>query len=144
VARLEHGAPALPALAALALRLPGEAPEPAIRAAAARLGAGASVSQTAEALGWTTRTLHRRCLSAFGYGPAVLRRIWRFRRAVALLHDGFAPAAAAAAAGYADQPHLSREVHALAGTTPAQLASGADSARAVQERPLEGAGVHLA
>jgi AraC-like DNA-binding protein len=136
VARLEHGADPLSTLAALAVRLPGAAPEPAIRAAAARLCAGATVGETAEALGWTTRTLHRRCLAAFGYGPALLRRIRRFRRAVALLHEGVAPAAAAAAAGYADQPHLSREVLAMAGTSPARLVKGA---RVLARQPGSGA-----
>jgi AraC-like DNA-binding protein len=142
VARLEQGAAALPTLAALAMRLPGEAPEPAIPAAAARLGSGATVGETAEAFGWTTRTLHRRCLAAFGYGPAVLRRIRRFRRAVAMLRTGVAPAEVAAIAGYADQPHLSREVLALAGTSPAQLAS--PRPRAAPQRPSEGARAHLA
>lgn len=84
------------------------------------------MATTAAALGWTTRTLHRRCLESFGYGPAVLRRVLRFRRAAALLYAGVAPAAVAAAAGYADQPHLSREVRALAGVAPAQLARGAN------------------
>jgi len=93
-----------------------------MRAVASRLSRGASAADTAEALGWTTRTLHRRCLAAFGYGPATLRRILRFRRALALLGSGVPPAETAARAGYSDQPHLSREVRALAGAAPAQLA----------------------
>jgi AraC-like DNA-binding protein len=109
-------------LAALTAELPGAPPEPGIRAAAARLGTGASAADTADALGWTSRTLHRRCLAAFGYGPAVLRRVLRFRRAGALLIAGVAPAEVAARAGYADQPHLSREVRTLAGVSPAVLA----------------------
>ena len=32
--------------------------------------------------------VHRRCLAAFGYGPATLRRVLRFRRAAALLAGG--------------------------------------------------------
>ena len=79
--------------------------------------------ETADDLGWTTRTLHRRCLTAFGYGPSVLRRVLRFRRAVALLRAGVAPAEVAARAGYADQPHLSRDVRAFAGVSPARMAS---------------------
>ena len=70
--------------------------------------------------------MHRRCQAAFGYGPAVLRRVLRFRRAAALLRSGVSPAEVAAAAGYADQPHLSRETRALAGASPGQLASGAN------------------
>lgn len=111
----------------LATGLPGPGPERAAAELAARIGAGAGVAATADALGWTTRTLHRRCLDAFGYGPSVLRRVLRFRRAGALLHAGVAPAEVAVRAGYADQPHLSREVRALAGVAPRQLASGANS-----------------
>jgi AraC-like DNA-binding protein len=124
-AALEHGAAAGPVLTALAARLPGGAPEPAVRAAAVSLSHGASAAQTADALGWTERTLHRRCLAAFGYGPARLRRVLRFRRALALLRRGVPPADTAVHAGYADQAHLSREARALAGTTPAQLSRGA-------------------
>jgi AraC-like DNA-binding protein len=125
-AALESGAPAAPVLVALTARLPGLPPEPGLRAAAARLAAGSSAADTADALGWTTRTLHRHSLAAFGYGPAVLRRVLRFRRALGLLHRGVAPAEAAARVGYADQPHLSREVRAFAGAAPGQLARGAN------------------
>ena len=115
------GSRALRLLAGLAAALPGPPPEPAVRAAAGQLAAGATVDATADALGWTTRSLHRRCLAAFGYGPAVLRRVLRFRRVSSLLHAGVPIAEAAARAGYADQPHLSREVRALAGLSPAAL-----------------------
>ena len=126
VAALAGGADPAPVLTALAARLPGDPPEPGMRAVAARLSRGASAADTADALGWTTRTLHRHCLAAFGYGPATLRRVLRFRRALALLHDGVSPAATAARAGYADQPHLSRDVRTFAGTAPGQLARGAN------------------
>jgi AraC-like DNA-binding protein len=115
--------PALLGEIALGLPAGGDRPPTAVLA---RIAAGAGVAATAHALGCTTRTLHRRCLDHFGYGPAVLRRVLRFRRAVALLHAGLAPAAVAAESGYADQPHLSREVRALAGVAPGQLASGAN------------------
>jgi AraC-like DNA-binding protein len=121
VATLAAGAPVAPVLATLAAALPGGPPEQGLRVAAIRLARGLSAAETADGLGWTTRTLHRRCLDAFGYGPSVLRRVLRFRRAVALLRAGVAPADAAARAGYADQPHLSREVRALAGVSPGRL-----------------------
>lgn len=89
-----------------------------------RLADGAAVSEVAEALGITTRSLGRHCAAVFGYGPAVLRRVLRFRRAVGLLDGGLAPAEVAARAGYADQPHLSREVRSLAGLSPGQLVPG--------------------
>jgi AraC-like DNA-binding protein len=121
LARLEGGMPPLPVLLDLALALPGTPAEQAVRVVARRLAGGASAAATAEGLGWTERSLHRRCLAAFGYGPAVLRRVLRFRRASLLLYDGVPIAEAAAEAGYADQPHLSREVRALAGVAPSQM-----------------------
>lgn len=127
-ARLHHvGSPggALTLLVTAAHRLPGR-PNPAATPLASTLSGGAGVAATADALGWTTRTLHRHCLAAFGYGPSVLRRVLRFRRAADLLYAGTAPAEVAAVAGYADQPHLSREVRALSGVAPRQLASGAN------------------
>jgi AraC-like DNA-binding protein len=96
------------------------------RPAAGSGAADGSVAALADALGCTPRSVHRRCLAAFGYGPATLRRVLRFRRAAALLRAGVAPAEAAAVSGYADQPHLSRETRALAGVSPGQLASGAN------------------
>ena len=93
--------------------------------AARALEGDASVAAIADALGCTPRSVHRRCLASFGYGPAVLRRVLRFRQAAALLRAGVSPAEVAAAAGYADQPHLSRETRALAGASPGQLARGA-------------------
>jgi AraC-like DNA-binding protein len=125
-ARLEAGAVPVAVLAGVAEALPGMPAAPTLRAVAAQLGAGASVAATAGRLGWTDRSLHRRCLAAFGYGPAMLRRVLRFRRAADLLYAGVPIAEAAARAGYADQPHLSREVRALAGVAPRQLASGAN------------------
>jgi AraC-like DNA-binding protein len=136
LARLEEGEDPVAVLTALATRLPGAPPDrsvAALRGALAPAGTGhsagwvddGSVAGIAEALGCTPRSVHRRCLAAFGYGPAVLRRVLRFRRAASLLRAGVSPAEVAAAAGYADQPHLSRETRALAGASPGQLASGA-------------------
>jgi AraC-like DNA-binding protein len=124
-AHLEHGADPVAVLADITAALPGHPAESGLRAVAAGLDAGASVADAADRLGWTARSLHRRCLTAFGYGPAVLRRVLRFRRAATLLYAGVPIAEAAAVAGYADQPHLSREVRTFAGVAPSQLASGA-------------------
>ncbi len=123
-AAVRAGGPAA-LLVGVVLALPGRA-DRSVGELASRIGAGAGVAATADALGCTTRTLHRRCLDAVGYGPAVLRRVLRFRRAVDLLYAGVEPAEVAAVAGYADQPHLSREVRALSGVSPGQLASGAN------------------
>jgi AraC-like DNA-binding protein len=129
VARLESGEEPLSVLTALTARLPGAPPDRAVAALRRALAPAAldpSVAAIADALGCTPRSVHRRCLAAFGYGPAVLRRVLRFRRAAALLRAGVSPAEVAAAAGYADQPHLSRETRALAGKSPGQLANGAN------------------
>ena len=99
-------------------RTPAPLPHPALRA----LAGGMPAAELADRLGVTGRTLHRRCVATLGYGPAVARRVLRFRAAAALLYDGVAPAEVAARTGYADQPHLSREVRALAGVSPASLA----------------------
>ena len=108
---------------ALAAAVASRATEPdlALSAVLRRLQTGSSVAATADALGWTERTLHRRCRDAFGYGPSVLRRILRFRVALRVAGQGASFAATAAHAGYADQAHLTREVRALAGVPLSQL-----------------------
>ena len=65
------------------------------------------------------RQLRRRFHWALGYGPATFRRIERFNAARQLCaRPGIDLATAAAAAGYSDQAHLSREVKRLTGLTP--------------------------
>ena len=74
--------------------------------------------------GWSERTLRRRCLDAFGYGPKTLERIFRFQRFLQLLSNGPAPLSVLAIeAGYADQAHLAREVRRLSGQSPSALMS---------------------
>jgi AraC-like DNA-binding protein len=79
------------------------------------LAAGATVADLATATGMSSRTLQRRCRAVYGYGPSTLRRILRFRRAVALMRSGHALAEIAADAGYSDQPHLHREAREFSG-----------------------------
>jgi AraC-like DNA-binding protein len=81
----------------------------------ARMAAGFAVAEVADEIGWSRRTLQRQCTAVYGYGPATLRRVLRFRHAVRLLDDGLTFSAVAACAGYADQPHLHRESRELAG-----------------------------
>ncbi|MEU8637606.1 helix-turn-helix domain-containing protein [Amycolatopsis sp. NPDC048633] len=64
------------------------------------------------------RRLRRRFVQAVGYGPATYLRVSRFQRAVALAPRVAGLAALAAAAGYSDQAHLSRDCRALTGLTP--------------------------
>lgn len=107
---------------ALRRRLPAAGlPDPLVEAVArdwrtpaAALAAGAGISE---------RQVHRRFVEAVGYGPKFLQRVLRFQAFLAAAASF--PAARlgeiAAAVGYADQPHLTREARELAGLTPAEL-----------------------
>ncbi|WP_245663243.1 helix-turn-helix domain-containing protein [Nocardia inohanensis] len=90
-------------------------PDPLLHAIVSQLRAGESVSALADSLELGARRLHRLSLTAFGYGPKTLARILRMQRALALARTGTAFAEVAARTGYADQPHLSREIRALTG-----------------------------
>jgi AraC-like DNA-binding protein len=76
--------------------------------------------------------LRRRFLSVVGVPPKILQRTLRFQGYLALAqaaaaHDGLGRgrlADLATDAGYADQPHLTRECLRLAGLTPRQLLGG--------------------
>jgi AraC-like DNA-binding protein len=89
--------------------------DPAVGAIVSALGAGATVAATAAVVDMGERRLHRRSLSAFGYGPKTLARILRMNRALDLARLGTPFAKVAAQTGYADQAHLAREVKAMAG-----------------------------
>ena len=89
-----------------------------------RMARTASARDLARATHLCERQLHRRCTAAFGYGPEFLLRIHRIQRFLHLARDESRPrwlASLAIDAGYADQPHLTREVRSIMGTTPAQL-----------------------
>jgi AraC-like DNA-binding protein len=67
------------------------------------------------------RSMQRHFVSALGVTPKQFSQIKRACRAVELLRGGMAPAAVAAEAGYADQPHLTRSLKAIMGQTPREL-----------------------
>ncbi len=92
-----------------------EPADPLIRKVVGALDAGWPVAAVADAAGLAERTLHRRSLDAFGYGPKTLARVLRLQRALAAARSGVPLADTAMRAGFADQAHLSREVRALAG-----------------------------
>lgn len=85
----------------------------------------ASVDDAADALGFGVRRLHRHITAACGYGPKTLQRILRMQRAIRLAYAQ-PLAAVAAAAGYADQAHMTRELRALTGLTPAAYLAEAE------------------
>jgi AraC-like DNA-binding protein len=100
------------------------APDPLVTAAIAQLQPwrfGGLDAVTSD-LYISPRQLHRRFVAALGFGPKTLQRILRLQGFLALAqaadqtHIGLARLAQQAR--YADQPHLTREVAALAGTTP--------------------------
>lgn len=111
------------AVADLALRLAVDTPPDAAVQEAARLlrDPGSRVEEVAATLGFSDRQLRRRFLATVGYGPKTLQRILRMRRF--LVAAGAADLARGAlSAGYADQAHLTREVRALTGLTPGEIA----------------------
>jgi AraC-like DNA-binding protein len=119
--------------AALVGRLDDAAPpDPLVAAAVARLerdpAAAARVGAIGPAVGLGERQLRRRFLTGVGYGPKTLARVLRFQRLLALLRDDRPTrpglAEVAAAAGYADQAHMSAECVRLAGRSPATVRAG--------------------
>jgi AraC-like DNA-binding protein len=96
---------------------------------------GAAVAEVADEIGWSSRTLQRQCAAVYGYGPATLRRILRFRRARQLMDLGASYAEAAAAAGYSDQPHLHREVRDLTGMGLSALRQDSSGANTSTQLP---------
>jgi AraC-like DNA-binding protein len=103
---------------ALATRAGRASPDAAMRHVAERLASAREptpVRGLAAEMGLSERQLHRRCAAAFGYGPKTLHRVLRFQAALALARQGRDLSAVAYDCGYADQPHLARDVADLAG-----------------------------
>ena len=69
------------------------------------------------------RTVRRRFLYTTGLTPKALQQIERAQQAAALLEKGGSILDTVYAAGYADQPHLTRSLKRYYGQTPAQIAS---------------------
>ena len=83
------------------------------------------IDDVAVELSLSPRQLGRRSVAAFGYSPKRLQRIIRLQRFLAydaaFSADGMSLNRLAWAAGYADQPHLTRESVAITGLAPKQL-----------------------
>jgi AraC-like DNA-binding protein len=73
----------------------------------------------------SARSVERRVSRATGLTRGGIRQIRRAERAVTMLSQGATPIDVAVAAGYSDQPHLTRSLRRFAGETPAQIASAA-------------------
>jgi transcriptional regulator GlxA family with amidase domain len=91
------------------------------------VGRAAVVEDPVSSAAVSERRLRRRFVQAVGYGPATYLRVSRFQRAVALAPHVRGLAALAAAAGYADQAHLSRDCRALTGLTPRRYFGGSST-----------------
>jgi AraC-like DNA-binding protein len=105
--------------AILAARLPRvRAVHPAVAYALGRLREGVEVGAVVDQTGYSQRRFLDLFRSAVGLGPKVYCRVRRLQGALARI--GSAPSAAdlAAAAGYSDQAHMTREFRELAGVSP--------------------------
>ena len=134
LAAIEDSAAAAPSIArAIAKRLDSRrSPDLAVRHAAALLeDPNARVRHVAGALGLSERQLQRRFRAAVGYGPKTLQRVLRFQRLLSALKDErdqpAGLASTAAATGYSDQAHLSREASEFSGQSPALLKLALDA-----------------
>src|SRR5262252_1611310 len=72
---------------------------------------------------WGRKRLWSRFRSQIGLKPKRAAQLVRFDHAAHLLAAGHAVASVAAQSGYVDQPHLHREVKAIAGVTPTAVAT---------------------
>lgn len=111
-------------LAGLFARLPHCSPnDQAVNAAIRWLAfhPNGRVGQLSAWIGLSARQLQRRFLAAVGYGPKTFHSILRFQRLLNLAggtHNIGKLADLAAEAGYADQAHMTREVHRFSGAPP--------------------------
>jgi AraC-like DNA-binding protein len=91
----------------------------------ARLAAAAAPHSSilAREIGWSRRHFAARFRAVTGFAPDRFRRLARFERFADALarHPDAALAGLAAETGYADQPHLSRDVLEFSGMTPGGL-----------------------
>jgi AraC-like DNA-binding protein len=84
----------------------------------------ARVGQLSRRTGTSERQIHRRFSAAVGYGPKMFQSVLRFQRFLRLSegHSNWQTLAdRATSVGYADQPHMTREVRRFAGRPPTAL-----------------------
>ncbi|MFE7097867.1 helix-turn-helix domain-containing protein [Streptomyces erythrochromogenes] len=85
------------------------------------------VADLAASCGWSRKRLWTRFSTQIGLTPKRAAMLVRFDHAARALLAGERAGDVAAACGYTDQPHLHRDIQALAGCTPAALAGLAAS-----------------
>jgi AraC-like DNA-binding protein len=97
-----------------------------------------TISHVAQVVGLSERQLERVFRDRVGVRPKFFARVQRMQHAVRLLsHNALSGPALAAAAGYADEPHLLRDFRALCGSTPWRLAGNGGFVQS----PADGAGI---
>ncbi len=88
------------------------------------------IEQLSRWIGISERQLHRRFSAAIGYGPKTFQSVMRFQRLLKTAREKGAEqslADLAASVGYADQAHMTREVHRLANLRPTILLRSTES-----------------
>ena len=88
------------------------------------------IEQLSQWIGISKRQLHRRFSAAIGYGPKMFQFVLRFQRLLKTARETGAEqglADLAVSAGYADQAHMTRDVHRLANIRPTMLLRSAES-----------------
>ena len=118
-----------PLIEALVPRIAAATPDDGVAFGVAWLAChpAATVDDLCARLGWSPREVRRRFCAALGFGPKVMQRMLRFQRVLSEVRRAGSAATLAriaAAAGYADQAHMTREFRALAHTTPGSLLAG--------------------
>jgi AraC-like DNA-binding protein len=95
----------------------------AVVAACRRLSADSqpAIAEVARELDWNVRMIHRQFLGACGYSPKHFQRIMRIQQVLraAAGEQRLRLGDFAAAAGYADQAHMTRDFREITGFTPA-------------------------
>lgn len=89
-----------------------------------------TISQLSHSVGISERQLHRRFSAAIGYGPKMFQSVLRFQRLLKIARETGSEHSLADLAvdtGYADQAHMTRDVHRLANLRPTELLRSAES-----------------
>lgn len=99
----------------------------------------ASVEELARTTRLSTRQLQRICARETGMAPRSYLRLLRFRAAVSGIQSPDAALAdTAAASGYADQAHMTREFQSLGGLPPGRVRARANGPFIRSIRPADG------
>jgi AraC-like DNA-binding protein len=88
----------------------------------------ARIERVSRCLGMSSRQLQRRFGSAVGYGPKMFQSVLRFQRLLHIARTANGTGTlvqSSVEAGYADQPHMTREVRRFSDSSPSSLLGSA-------------------